>query len=129
MPIDYTIDAQSRLALIVGSGRLTDAEIVECASRFRSDPNLTPDMKTLTDLRSITVDFSRSGILEVISLMEKTQDQRSGARAAIVVDSEVSFGMSRVWEMRVHGQVDTRVRVFRDMTEAHKWLELNPLPP
>ena len=84
------------LVRIVGTGRLTDEEIVECISSLRTDPKLEPDMNTLSDMRDIEVDFSTEGVVRMLTVMEGTADRRAAARAAIVVSSDVAFGMGRM---------------------------------
>ena len=49
---------------------------------------------------------------------------RSGSRRAIVVDKDVVFGLSRMYEALAH-DVGTEIKVFRDMDAAHRWLGLD----
>jgi hypothetical protein len=122
MPMEYNIDRTARLVRIVGSGRLTDREMVECVSRLRADPMLEPDMNTLADMRGIEVGFSQEGVTRMLEVMEATADRRTAAKGAIVVSSDAAFGMSRMIEMRSEERTHPTLRVFRDMHAACNWL-------
>lgn len=122
MPMTYTIDAEARLVRIVGTGRLTDDEMLQCVSALRADPKLEPDMNTLSDMREISVGFTADGVSSMLELMESTADRRSTAKAAIVVSSTAAFGMGRMVELRTEDRVEPTFRIFREMQEACDWL-------
>ncbi len=50
MPMNYIIDKRRDLIRIIGSGVLTDEEMIQCISGLREDPALQPDMITLSDM-------------------------------------------------------------------------------
>jgi len=118
----YAIDHEARLVRIVGDGRLTDQEMLECISALREDPRLEPDMNTLSDMREIEVAFTQRGVSAMIDVMERTASRRSSARAAIVVSTDVAFGMGRMFELQVDERVAPTVRIFRDLLAAREWL-------
>ena len=122
--MEYTIDRDARLVRIVGSGRLTDEEMLQCITSLRSDPDLEPDMNTLSDMRDVQVGFSSEGVSSMVGIMESTADRRSAARAAIVVSSDVAFGMGRMIEIMSEERVDPSFRIFRDMAAAREWLHI-----
>jgi len=125
MPMAYTIDRNARLIRIVGTGRLTDEEMVECISSLRTDPKLEPSMNTLSDMRDIEVGFSTEGVERMIAVMKGTAERRAAAKAAIVVSSDAAFGMARIVEMRSEERADPSFRVFRDMVAACEWLGID----
>ena len=125
MPMTYTIDKETGVVRIVGTGLLTDEEMVQCVSSLRADPRLEPEMNSLSDMRDIEVGFSRNGIDRMIEVMKASSERRAAAKAAIVVSSDVAFGMGRMLEIVSDGKVEPRFRVFRDMDSALSWLEIN----
>ncbi len=125
MPMSYSIDPEARLVRIVGSGRLTDDEMVQCVSALRADPKLEPDMSTLSDMRDIEVAFTPEGVERMVDAMEATAERRSQARAAIVVGSDVAFGMGRMFEMQSEERTAPSFRIFRDMDAAREWLGIS----
>jgi hypothetical protein len=122
MPISYTIDEEAQLVRIVGTGRVADEEMVKCVSSLRKDPKLAPDMNTLSDMREIEVGFTSEGVARMIDVMESTAHRRSASKAAIVVGSDVAFGMGRMFEMQSVERVKPSFRIFRDMGDARRRL-------
>ena len=122
MPVTYAIDQHNHLVRITGTGVLTDGEMIQCVSDLRSDPALKPDMKTLSDMRKIEVAFTAQGIEKMLGVMCETSEHRKEAKAAIVVSSDVAFGMGRMLEMTADGTADPSFMIFRDMASACEWL-------
>lgn len=122
MTMTYTIDREARLVRIVGAGRLTEDAMVECISALREDSQLEPDMNTLSDVREIEVAFTPQGLSAMIDVMERSASRSPSARAAIVVSSDVAFGMGRMLELKADERVGPSFRVFRDILAARKWL-------
>jgi hypothetical protein len=118
----YTIDVEARLVRMSGSATLTDAEMLECISALLVDPLLEPDMDTLSDMRDIEIGFTREGVERMVAVMESRRDSRAASKAAIVVSTDVAFGMGRMVELRSEGQTEPRFRIFRDMRVACEWL-------
>ncbi len=125
MPMTYTIDKANSLVRIVGTGLLTDEEMVECIASLRADPELEPDMNTLSDMRDIEVGFTRNGINGMVKVMRDSSERRAAAKAAIVVSSDVAYGMGRMLEIVAEGEVEPSFRIFRDMDSALSWLEID----
>jgi hypothetical protein len=110
------------LVRIVGTGALTDEEMVECVSALREDSLLDPDMNTLSDMREIEVAFTSEGVRTMIGIMKRSAKRRSAAKAAIVVSTDIAFGMGRMLELQADGIVEPSFRIFRDLAAACEWL-------
>ena len=65
--------------------------------------------------QSFEVGFTSGGVKRMLTVMDATADRRSEAKGAIVVGSEVTFGMGRMFELQSDGQADPSFRIFRDM--------------
>ena len=123
MPMTYRIDRDARLVRIHGQGLVTDDEMVASVAALREDPNLEPDMNTLSDMRDIEVGFTTKGVVEMVGVMEQSAARRSAAKAAIVTNSDTAFGMARMFQARsTMKDQDPQFRIFRDMGEACAWL-------
>ncbi len=118
----YVIDRHIHLVRITGIGVLTDEEMIRCVSDLRGDPALMPDMRTLSDMRDIKVAFTEQGIKAMVEVMKQTSELRKKAKAAIVVSSDLAFGMGRMFVMRADKSVDPSFMIFRDMDAAREWL-------
>ena len=53
--------------------------------------------------------------------MRKRYPERGNAKLAIVVHSDFSFGMSRMYEM-LSDRLPQSIMVFRDYAKAEQWL-------
>lgn len=62
MPMTYSIDLDSNLVRMHGTGRLTDEEMIACVRALRADDRLSPELNTLSDMRGIEIGFSRARI-------------------------------------------------------------------
>lgn len=96
--------------------------MVQCIAALRVDPQLEPDMNTLSDMREIEVAFTAQGVSSMVEVMETTADRRSAAKAAIVVSTDVAFGMGRMLQGWSGEHSDPSFRIFRDLPAAHEWL-------
>jgi len=66
------------------------------------------------------------GQQELAVLVGGLEDQLRGYRLAMVADSDLVFGMFRMWDMQ-RADLDYEVRVFRDYDDALAWLEAVPV--
>lgn len=124
MPMSYKIDAHAGIVRLTGKHVVTDRELFDCVRGLRHDPQLAPGMKHLSDMRGIEVDFSGDGIEAVVGILRDTRDRREKAKAAIVVDEDVAFGMARMFQLiAAVSDVHPEFRVFREYQHAVDWLE------
>ena len=129
MGMTYTIEKTRNLVHIIGTGIVTDEEMLGCVTKLRSDPNLEPNMNTLSDMRNITVAFTSEGIRSMIHVMDSTSAGRGNAKVAIVVSTDSAFSMGRMFELRADDREDSAIRIFKAEDEAHDWLESAPDSP
>ncbi len=76
---------------------------------------------TLFDFPSIDSASVRSFVSRGTSLA--AQEQRSGLKTAILVNSDLGFGMMRMLQILAEEHFKFELRVFRDRDLAVKWLE------
>ncbi|MHC4342590.1 MAG: STAS/SEC14 domain-containing protein [Planctomycetota bacterium] len=107
------------------SGVLTDSDVIEFEKGLRDDPEFEPDFRQLADCRAIDeIGMTREGVEEASSRSPFSH----GSRRALVVGSDVAFGMARMFENLRHEARD-EIRVFREAEEARRWLGLEPTAP
>lgn len=121
MPASYRIDKSLGLVFIKAEGVLIGQDILTTRQRIREDPDFDPSYDQLVDLR------------EVIEIPDPTAQIRATAtfdpfneksRKALVADKDVVFAKARMHES-LRGSDPDRVKVFRDMAEARRWLGLD----
>ena len=82
-------------------------------------------MKELSDIRPVSqLDVTPAGIGRFVQFDQQHADALDGHLLALLVPSDLVFGMGRMYEQR-GADVSPSVRVFRDEAEARAWLGLN----
>jgi hypothetical protein len=118
----YKIDVPGRLVNVQVDGILCDADLVDGDSALRNDPEFDPAFYQLLDLSK--ADGSEVTADGVRALASRPPLFSSSARRALVVRSDLGFGMSRMFELLREGK-SGEVRVFRVIDEARAWLDLD----
>ena len=119
MPVSHKIDVVKGVVFTTWSGDVTLEEARSHLQQLRNHADFLPSMSQLSDAREVTSTVSAEGIRELAS----TTPFGEGSRRAIVVSSDVVFGVSRMYELRqLEGGAD--VKLFRDIGEARAWLGL-----
>lgn len=121
MPLYHRVDPVRGIVRVEVRGTPDLAEEKGIYQRFLRDPDYRPGMPILVD------DRGREGMVdpaEVRSLAAAVSDSQvalRGTRCALLVGSDVQYGMSRVWAARAESS-GMIVEVFRDEAEALRWL-------
>ena len=122
MPATYTIDTDRKLVVTRIWGAPTEDEIFDHGQRLRNDPQFRPDFRQLVDMSELTEIRVGSGLIRDAS---RDQFFSPGARRAIVANSDAAFGMARMYAIASEDAGQT-IQVFRDMSAAEAWLNLEP---
>lgn len=120
MPATYRIDSDRGVVITTLQGRVTDRDLADHQRQVRADPAFHPGLDQLVDGRAITEVRVTSGGVRAVAVSDYFAE---GTRRALVMDSDVAYGMARMFEMlRASGPEE--VRVFRTIGEAQVWLAL-----
>lgn len=123
MPIQYEIDEDRGVVRTTASGRLTDEELLEHKRALLDDPRFRPGMAELSDVRGVDeLAVTPAGIAEAAQFDESHSDHFGSHRLALLVPTDLVFGMGRMYEQRTDGNTGG-VQIFRDEAEALRWLE------
>jgi hypothetical protein len=120
MPGSYRIDVENKLVYGRLWGVLTDREVFDLARALRADPRFDPlfalivDSCDLADLRVTT-----AGVRNAAGHTPFTHT----ARRAIVVGSDESFGLTRMFGSLIEAKPED-FAIFRDLPAAFEWLGL-----
>jgi len=122
MPITYEIDDANGWVRMVGSGVITDEEVLTYRKRLLADPRFRPSMKLLSDMRGIErVQVTAGGIRRLVHEESSHSADLAARRLAIVTDSPVAYGMARMYQMLAEN-VGGAIQVFRRIEDATAWL-------
>ena len=119
MRVSREIDRTNRVVVLAVSGTLDDDELLQLANQLRSDSEVKPDYALLIDLREASGVAVTS--LGVRALSAQPLVLAPTARRAVVVPSDLGFGMARMYEM-LRDERGGVVRAFRDLEEARRWV-------
>lgn len=119
MRVSREIDRENRVVVLGVSGALDDDGLLQLASQLRSDPEVKPDFALLIDLREANGVAVTS--LGVRALSAQPLVLSPTSRRAVVVPSDLGYGMARMYEM-LRDERGGVVRAFRDLGEARRWV-------
>jgi len=120
MPVRYEINHELRRVFVTGTGPITDDELVGSDTSFRDAPDVDPSYSQLMDFSSADFDaLTRRAIEQITSQPAVFAKQ---ARRAIVVSSNVGYGIARMFELMRNDEAG-EVRVFYERAKAEKWLK------
>lgn len=127
MSVEYKYDEESNFLYSRFYGVLTDEDLKQQAQAVVDDPRIRPGVKEIVDLRGVdSVEASTDSIGAVINIDKENIEKLAGQRTAIVAPRELLYGLSKIYEVLYElSQGPANVKVFRDIGEARKWLDLN----
>ena len=121
--ITYKIFPEHKLLVVVTHSRETaDVDYTyEVRETIRSDPEYSVEFCVLTDSRKLGDD---QYVFDEIHYMATTQDVEN-PKVAVLVSSEVSFGVARTWQT-LSERDHTEIEIFYDLDKALAWLGQKP---
>jgi hypothetical protein len=126
-PLEHGFTLHPELNLLVTrfAGRVTGSEFLACYRSIYDDPAYVPGMGELVDLSEAdTIRFSMADLKAIRDLTARVAGSSdSVVHTAIVVASDLAYGMSRMYEVFAEmGPED--VAIFRDAPSALRWLSV-----
>lgn len=123
MTIIAKFDHQTRHVYARAEGRITLEEIRDHLEEEREEPGL--GFSELIDARGSIPDFSPADVRVLVAWLRWLGERTRLGPTAVVVDSDLEFGMARMVEILVEDVC--QVKPFRRMEEAERWLtEVSP---
>ena len=121
MPTFYRIDPAQRLVLSGATGRLKLPDILDHDERLQKDPAFVPAYSQVVDMLECTgFDFTFD---DMRKLGERSVFSKESS-IALVVPTDLAFGLGRMFEAFRANQNGQQVRVFRSLDEALRWAKL-----
>lgn len=119
MPAFYKIDKERRLVLSAVSGVFSQADVLAHQQKLLNDPDFDPSFSQIVDFNQVT-DFKLSA--EEIRLLAQRSIFSPTARRALIMPSNLGYGLARMFEILREDQGDVGTRVFRTLEEALDWV-------
>jgi hypothetical protein len=107
------------------SGVVRDDELLESYAVLRAAPDAERSLPGIIDLREVRkFDVTANVVRQIGDMLRDVEPAGVRRRVAIAAPTDVTFGMARMFEaFRAGGGTD--YAVFRDMSEARRWLGLD----
>jgi hypothetical protein len=121
MPTAYMIDSDHSLVLCRAWEAVSDGELTSHVRTMTADPRFNKHFHELVDARGMTSVVPSSSAVRQIATVNPFG---AGARRALIVGSDVLYGMARMYEMMRDPSAD-QFAIFKDMDEALEWLGLS----
>jgi hypothetical protein len=119
MQVERTIDPARRVAILTVSGDIGDADLLRLGDDLAGTPGLESDFALLIDLRQARGE--KVSTATVYRLVEQRLVLSAESRRAVVVPTNLGFGMARMYEMLRKNRGGSP-RVFRDYDDALRWV-------
>jgi len=115
----YKIDKERKLVMTTASGVLTMAEALGHQEKLRKDPDFAPSFSQLFDVTHVT-DVQLTA--EDVRTLARRSVFSPDSRRAILVNSDLKFGLARMFEVLRDTMGEKGIRVFRNLDEALEWI-------
>ncbi|HXF59791.1 MAG TPA: hypothetical protein VN539_08195 [Candidatus Saccharimonadales bacterium] len=125
MPGSYWIEAERRLVFTRGWGVLTDDELLAHARTLRADSRFVRSYGQIVDFRELSkVEVTSDGII----LLARQNPFPPEARRAVVVSTDLVFGMTRMFQGHMEATSE-QFGIFREIEPAYEWVGLDRATP
>jgi hypothetical protein len=116
--LSHTVDSDRKEVTTIAEGTVTLADVRIHLQREREDMALP--FRELIDARHAVVRLSAAEVQEIVRLLRNHARNYRLGRTAIVVSTDVAYGILRMLQMFVEDVCV--VRPFRDLATAESWL-------
>ncbi len=119
--INYKILPEHRLIVVCNWGKTPVEEVLHLRQNLRMNPDYSLSYDSILDVTHLKYQYTS----EEIRRMSETNFETglSPIKNAIIAPADVSYGMSRMFEMLTDGESPIETCVFRDATLALNWLD------
>lgn len=119
MPAFYKIDKERRLVLSSAYGVFRRTDSVAHREKLLKDPDFDPSYSQIADFTQVTkFELSAEDIHELAQ--ESVFSRQS--RRALIVPSDVAYGLGRMFGTLRESQGEMEIGVFRSLAEALDWV-------
>ncbi|HYC50322.1 MAG TPA: hypothetical protein VEB19_04345 [Gemmatimonadaceae bacterium] len=121
--ITFSTDHSTRIRTAHYTGIVDDETLLRAYAALLSEPGYDATFNDLVDLRGVSrLEVSADAMRQLISMYTPVDQLGVQTRLAVVAASDVTFGMSRMYELLRGDGVPEEIRVFRSHDDAVAWL-------
>jgi hypothetical protein len=122
--VKYRVDRASKLVRGCAYGVLTNEDLRDQYAHMMADETLRSDYRQLVDMREVTevqVDEKE------MRAAARTHVFDAGVRRAFVASCDAAYRYANMFATYAY-DAGQYIRVFRDIGDAERWLEIGPTP-
>lgn len=122
MPISFKYDKENDVLRIFLEDKILLKEVDQLYRDIVTSTEFPPDIRSIWDFRKADFTIIEKRFMEEVFSIRKKYPERSSARAAFVAASDLSFGVSRMYETLSAFELPQHISVFRELSEAEAWI-------
>ncbi len=124
MDIDTRINGEYKIRITTITGKISFDDLVAALSKIYSNPEQSKLPNSVWDLRQADVSsFTNNQIQNLVSFVTSQWELKPNLRSAIVVGSDLNYGLSNIYQKILEYSSPIYVRVFKDYDKALAWLK------
>lgn len=120
MPITTRIEADTGIVRYVITGEIKVQEVLSAVGSIYRDPAYPSPLRALCELAGAKPMLDADDVRSVVGFTGYHRPADAG-RLAIVAPEDLSFGLSRMYEI-LSSEQGVETKVFRDVEAARRWL-------
>lgn len=122
MSVEIKYDQNRKVLDIIVFG-LSDADDLSSAlEHIINSGDYPPNTDAIWDVRNSDLSNANFQFVSELVKIRSRFMKRRDCRSALIVSSEVQYGLCRMFEMLSEGKISQQLRVFRDYKEGEQWL-------
>jgi len=127
--MSYTIEVQGEPEYLCATtrGRASGEGFARMSRDLWAHPAWLRGMNLLLDHRPLdSTQLTSLEIRQISRVRPDPPDPRPSRRIATVVETDLGFGLTRMWDFFADGDGNREHRIFRTFEEAQRWLQESP---
>jgi uncharacterized protein with PIN domain len=123
MKFETHIEPENNLRFHRISERVSFDELHDTLRNIYEDKNFDKTLNSLWDLSEADIsDLTSDEVEQIANFVAQNWGKIPGTKAALIVNTDFSYGMARLYEILLDSRTSNTIRVFRDERSAREWL-------
>lgn len=121
--MNVAIDISAKLFLLRPERAHSPSQLIKSVKNALCHPEFQAGMSIVLDVRALGLEaWTKSDICALSIAESQIPWTPTGAKVAVVEDTDFGFGLLRMWQARSNRDVQAKRGVFRTLDEARLWL-------
>ena len=122
MPIEIDFLRNKNILRITLTGQPTTENLNTAFTKITTSTEYPPTIDAIWDLRKADVKSADDKLIRHIIELRQKYPQRTQCKSALIASDDLTYGMSRMFQMMSENKLSQEMMVFRDYEEGEKWL-------